>query len=100
MRRTMNVWVIIAACACLLVIFFWQSNELSAAYDSLNHTSDANAVRITDLEKTNISLRSTLEQVDTDVYTESVARTEYGYMMPDEIRFVISDLELDEEPTD
>ena len=47
MRKTMNIWVLIAMSACVLVAFFWYSGTLSQAIDELNDTYDQTQMRLT-----------------------------------------------------
>ncbi len=96
MGRTINVWLVIVVCACVLVMFFWQSGQFDRTLEELNQMSKSNASRISDLDEENTDLQSTLNQTGTDAYIENVARVEFGFMMPDEIRFVIPDLEVEE----
>lgn len=46
------------------------------------------------LENKENSLRATLEAMGTDAFIENLARTLYGYMKSDEIRFVITNPEV------
>jgi cell division protein FtsB len=45
------------------------------------------------LEKKESTLRETLDAMGTDAFIEYLARTLYGYMKSDELRFVITNLE-------
>lgn len=45
------------------------------------------------LEKKESTLRETLDAMGTDAFIESLARSLYGYMKADEIRFVITNPE-------
>lgn len=93
MRKTMNIWVLIAMSACVLVAFFWCSGTLSQSIDELNDTYDQTQMRLTELQGEQADLKTQLETVGTDAFIENQARTMYGYMMPDEIRFVITNPE-------
>ena len=93
MRKTMNIWVLIAMSACVLVAFFWYSGTLSQTIDELNDTYDQTQMRLTQLQGDQADLKTQLETVGTDAFIENQARTMYGYMMPDEIRFVITNPE-------
>ena len=48
---------------------------------------------VTQLQGDQADLKTQLETVGTDAFIENQARTMYGYMMPDEIRFVITNPE-------
>ena len=96
MHRTMNLWVIVAVFACILIGFFWVSGTLTDSLDELKSVSDGNAARISNLENEQTTLEATLASAGTEAFIENQARTQYGYMMPDEIRFMISGLEMEE----
>lgn len=100
MHRTMNVWIVVIVLACILIGFFCFSNTLSDNLKELKAVSKDNAVRISGLENKQTELENTLASAGTEAFIENQARTQYGYMMPDEIRFVISGLETDEETED
>lgn len=73
--------------------FFWYSGTLSQTIDELNDTYDQTQMRLTQLQGDQADLKTQLETVGTDAFIENQARTMYGYMMPDEIRFVITNPE-------
>jgi len=89
-RRTVNIWWVIAIIACVFVAFFWYSNQLSATIEELHTAVEKGNVRLAALQAENAELEATLKAADTDAFVENQARNEYGYMMPDEIRFVIT----------
>lgn len=93
MRKTMNVWVLVGMLSCVLVGFFWYSGNLTNSIGELNDAYDQNKVRLADLQNEQAELKNTLEAVGSDSFIENQARTIYGYMMPDEIRFVITNPE-------
>lgn len=90
MRRTVNVWVLIGVLACVLIAFFCYSGNLSQSINDLNSVYDQDKVRLSDLQGKQAELKSTLENAGSDSFIESHARSDYGYMMPDEIRLVIT----------
>jgi cell division protein FtsB len=45
---------------------------------------------VSDLKNTKQELEEELDTIDTDAFVERQARDEYDYMMPDELRFVIT----------
>ena len=93
MRKTMNIWVLIGISACVLIAFFWYSGSLSRSIDDLNDRYDQAQMRLAELQGKQADLKDELETVGTDAFIENQARTMYGYMMPDEIRFVITNPE-------
>ena len=86
MRKTVNIWVLIGLLFCVLVAFFCMSASLSQAIGELDDAYDLSKARLAELQNDQASVGS-------DAYIESQARTVYGYMMPDEIRLVISNPE-------
>ena len=46
------------------------------------------------LENKENSLRETLAALGTDAFIENIARTQYGYMKSDELRFVITNTDV------
>ena len=90
MRRTLNIWWVIAAFACVLVAFFIYSSKLSATIDEMQNVIEEGSMRLTALQAENAELEAVLKSAGTDAFIENQARNEYDYMMPDEIRFVIT----------
>ena len=93
MRKTVNVWFLIGALACVLIVFFCYSGTLSQTIQQLNDAYNQDKIRLADLQTEEASLKNTLQDVGSDSFIENQARKEYGYMMPDEIRLVISNPE-------
>ena len=99
MKRTVNVWLFVA-CMVVMVIAFGVVNAgivsnteaLQQEYHSVNKT-------LTDLKNEKQELQEELDTVGTDAFVERQARDQYDYMMPDELRFVISFPEEAEEPS-
>lgn len=96
MRRTVNIWWVIAVIACVFVAFFWYSSKLSETIEELQDTVEQGNVRLAALQAENAQLEAELKTADTDAFVENQARNEYGYMMPDEIRFVITGTDTEE----
>lgn len=94
MRRTMNAWIVVIVCACVMVAFFSYNSTLSATQNELDATYNAATVRLNTLRAEKADLEEKLQTVGTDAFIENQARTMYGYMMPDEIRFVITNPEV------
>ena len=97
MHKTMNVWIVVVVLACILIGFFCFENKLADSLNELKAVTKDNAGRISNLENEQTGLENTLASADSEAFIENQARTQYGYMMPDEIRFVISGLEMDDE---
>lgn len=90
MGKTVNIWWLIGVMGCVLIAFFCYSGTLNETIGELNNVYDSDKVRLADLQSEQASLKQTLENVDSDSYIESQARNKYGYMMPNEIRMVIT----------
>lgn len=93
MRKTMNIWCVIVVCACVLIGFFWFNRSLTADLEELDALQSDAKLRLSALQAEQTELEAQLDAVDTDAFIENQARTMYGYMMPDEIRFVITNPE-------
>ena len=93
MRKTINIWGLLAVLACVLLGFFCYSNTLTTDIGELNAAYDQSMLRMADLENEKTSLTAKLDTVGSDAFIENQARTMYGYMMPNEIRFVITNPE-------
>ena len=93
MRRTVNIWVVVVVCVCALVAFGWYNRSLQASLNEVNATLDSAKVRLTQLRGEQAELENQVHSVGTDAFVENQARTLYGYIMPDEVRFVIDNPE-------
>ena len=47
-------------------------------------------LEVKEIKKQNLELKTAINKTDNDEYIEYIARTKYGYMTPDERRFVIT----------
>lgn len=89
-KKTMNLWLFVA-CMVLMVVAFGIINAgiVSDTEDIQRQHNIANK-KVSDLKNVKQDLEEELDTVDTDAFVERQARDEYDYMMPDELRFVIS----------
>lgn len=94
MRRSISIWPVCAVLACMLIAFMWSSSQLTGSIKDVEEKYDQSRVKLTQLQNEQTGLKSTLEMVDSDAFIENQARTLYGYMRPDEIRFVITNPEV------
>lgn len=94
MRKSVSMWVTVIIAVVVIVGFFCISTRLVSTTDELSKTLSANNLRLSDLQGEQTELNNTLKTVGTDAFIEQQARTLYGYMMPDEIRFVLSNPEI------
>lgn len=93
MRRTMNLWVLLAAVACILTAFLIYSGSLQKDVNELNAMYEQDKLRVEDMKNQRTELQETLTAAGKDKFVENQARKLYGYMMQDEIRFVITNPE-------
>ncbi len=90
MRRTMNLWVFIA-CIVLMVLFFCCVNiGIAGSINNVKTNYQQTSMELVDLTNQQDALEAEEETVGTDAFVEQQARDEYDFMMPDELRFVIT----------
>lgn len=93
MRRSIRIWPVLAIIGCMLAAFLWSSSQVTGAIKQVDDMYKQSRVKLTQLQNEQASLKETLELVGTEAFIENQARTLYGYMKPDEIRFVITNPE-------
>ena len=90
MRKRVRVLSVVLVMICMTLVFCWSSGNLQSTLSELSDQYEQSRVKLTALESAQSDLRQTLENAGSDEFIENQARTRYGYMMPDEIRFVIT----------
>lgn len=90
MKKTINVWFFIACMAVMVAAFIVVNAGISENTDLVNAAYQNTNLELTDLKNEKQALKEELETVGTDAFVERQARDQYDYMMPDELRFVIS----------
>lgn len=90
MRRKVPLLPTLAVVACLVLAFVWSSRSTQQKLDELSKQYDANRIRLTQLQNEQTALKKKMDTSETDTFIESQARTLYGYMKKDELRFVIT----------
>lgn len=93
-RRRVRLWPICLLMLSALVAFLFYSNQISDSIASMNDQIGQAQEKLIALQNEQQALDDTLKIVGTDSYIEDQARTLYGYMRPDEIRFVITNPEV------
>ncbi len=93
MRRTISVWPVAILLAGLLIAFLWSGSKVSSGISQVEQQYDQSRMKLTQLQNEQAGLKETLEMAGTEAFIENQARTLYGYMKPDEIRFVITNPE-------
>ena len=90
LRKTLNIWWIIGFIACILVLFFSYSTKLSKEIETMQKMLEQEKIKLAEMRSENAKLESELNNAGTEAFVENQARDLYGYMMPDEIRFVLA----------
>ncbi len=90
MKKTVNVWFFVACMAAMVIAFFVVNADISKNTKTVNADYQNVNRQLTDLKTEKQALKEELETVGTDAFIERQARDQYDYMMPDELRFVIS----------
>ena len=94
MRRKVGLFPVLAIVACLTVAFLWFSSNLDRQLEDVGLQYQQAVATSNTLENKQNNLKSTLAGANTDAFIENQARTLYGYMDPDDIRFVITNPEV------
>lgn len=90
MRKTMNLWVFVAV-MCLMVLAFGLVNAgIASSINEINQERANLSRQQADLKSQQDELNAQKERIGTDAFVEQEARDQYDYMMPDELRFVIT----------
>ena len=94
MQKRFGIVPIAIALACISIAFFWVSSRLSDHLEATDQQYQQAVATNNTLETQQNKLKNTLATVNTDAFIETQARTRYDYMMPDEIRIVITNPEV------
>ena len=94
MSRSVRAWPIFLLLAVMLAAFLWWNHHASLNIQSVDQQHNQNRIKLAQLQEEEITLQEELKLVGTDAFIENQARTEYGYMRDDEIRFVITNPEV------
>ena len=93
MRKRIGVMPVCALLALMLIAFLWQSSKTDASLNDVKAQYETCCVTKTRLQNESLQLKKSLAETGTEAFIENQARTLYGYMKPDEIRFVITNPE-------
>ena len=94
MSKNVSIWPVLGLLLCILIVCLWYGYSLSDSLYEVEQKFDHGRVRLMQLEYEQGRLNDTLGTVKTDAFIENQARMLYGYMKPDEIRFVITNPEV------
>lgn len=90
MKKTMNLWLFMAIMVLMVVAFGIVNARIVSDTEDIQRQHNIANKKVSDLKNIKQDLEDELDTVDTDAFVERQARDEYDYMMPDELRFVIS----------
>ena len=93
MRKKIPLLPIIAMMVCMVAAFAWTSYGNRQRLDELKTKYEQSRVQLAQAQNEQAALQETMDLAETDAFVENQARTQYGYMKPDEIRFVITNPE-------
>jgi cell division protein FtsB len=89
-KKTMNLWLFIAGMVFMVVAFGIINAGIVSVTENIQRQHNIANKKVSDLKNTKQELEEELDTIDTDAFVERQARDEYDYMMPDELRFVIT----------
>lgn len=90
MKKTMNLWLFMAIMVLMVVAFGIVNARIVSDTEDIQRQHNIANKKVSDLKNVKQGLEDELDTIDTDAFVERQARDEYDYMMPDELRFVIS----------
>lgn len=90
MKKTMNLWLFMAIMVLMVVAFGIVNARIVSDTEDIQRQHNIANKKVSDLKNAKQELEDELDTIDTDAFVERQARDEYDYMMPDELRFVIS----------
>ncbi len=90
MRGSFNGWLFAIGMVAMVIVFVVVNVNIISETEILEQECVSVNRSIMDLKAENQALTKELDTVGTDAFIERQARDNYDYMMPDELRFVIS----------
>lgn len=90
MRRRMKLFPMLVAAFVMIACTIITLNRLDTDIAALEDVARETKLRQLSLESEQSQMRQELAMKDTDSYIMEKARTLYGYLMPGEIRFEVS----------
>lgn len=90
MRGSFNGWLFAIGMVAMVIVFVVVNVNIISETEMLEQECVSVNRSIMDLKAENQALTKELDTVGTDAFIERQARDNYDYMMPDELRFVIS----------
>ena len=93
-KRKVSVGPFIALIVCMVGAFIYICSGVNGKIAETEDTFVQRRLTLSARQTEQSDLENVLLIVDTDAYIEREARTQHGFMKPDEIRFVISNPEV------
>lgn len=94
MRRRIKLFPVLVVAFVVAACSMITLNRLDSDIAVLQDVAKETRLRQLSAEKENSTLTQEINNKDTDAYIMEKARTLYGYLMPGEIRFVITNPEV------
>jgi len=88
-----NIGWLFLAITLVFTIYIAASGRIKSERESLNQRESAQRLQLSRLETEKAALEKEIGLAGTDPYIENVARTQYGFLKPGEIRFEITNPE-------
>lgn len=93
MRKTINVWILVATLAVILIVYFILSNSVNKALLEVQEQHATMSQLDAQREEENLQLQEDVAYSTTDPFIENVARTEYGYIFENETQLIFDNPE-------
>ncbi|MBR4501384.1 MAG: septum formation initiator family protein [Clostridia bacterium] len=93
MKKKFRVFDLVVVIVLILAVTLVLNNHFNAQYAALEAEHKALRMEQIQLDSIKSSLQGELHRSDTDAYIMQVAREDYGYLMPGEILFKVSNID-------
>ena len=93
LQKGLTPFALIVLCMVLVVVTFIVLGGVNRNIDALEREQKQMRLEQVALEAQRSAYENELSRVETDAYVIRVAREKYGYIMPGEIRFQISNID-------
>ncbi len=93
MKKKFRVFDLAIAIVLILAVTLVLNNHFNARYAALEAEHKALRMEQIQLDSIKSSLQAELHRSETDAYIMQVAREDYGYLMPGEILFKVSNID-------
>ncbi len=93
LQKGLTPFALIVLCVVLVVVTFIVLGGVNRNIDALEREQKQMRLEQVALEAQRSAYENELSRVETDAYVIRVAREKYGYIMPGEIRFQISNID-------